>query len=399
MLWAIGPAPAQERSLERGVFLTTALSGVNDSNVLRLPDGVKPSDLGVPSDKRSDFYYAPMLKLDAIADISRQRITANVSGQHTRFEELTQYNSRNVDYGVNWLWAAGHDFTGELRGAQVQQNTNFEDFRGRQRNVLTILSKRALLNYQPRPDRRATVSIDEYDGTNSLPQRSTSDYLVRVMSAEIVALAPAGTELGLIWRNTDGNYPNQVILPLAPIDNSFVQDDVEFLWRRFDNRLKGELRLGYGKRRYPNVPDRNFEGPTYFAALVYEATGRLSVNLNAARDLNATDDFDNLYAITDRWQVQAQYSLTPKVLLLVARGDRDVSYRGDPDNFLNNAQGERDKREDRTRDTSASLVWAPRNRWRLSLAYIRQERDSNRPRVEYRTEMLQLDVSYRIRLL
>src|SRR5262249_29867955 len=158
--------------------------------------------------------------------------------------------------------------------------------------------------YQPRPERRVNLSGDQYDGTNSEEARRTSDFTIRALRFELAALTSLGNEISLAYRYSDGEYPNRVSSPLFPIDNSYRQHDAELgpSWRA-PTRYQIDVRGGYGWRRYADVPQRNVQGLSWQLQATWQATGKTSFEVASARDFGAVEDFDSLYAITERSSV------------------------------------------------------------------------------------------------
>lgn len=386
---------------DRGFHGAVGMSVQHDNNVLRLPSGQTPSDAGLsidPGDNgshRGDTITSPFVSLNADLALGRQHV--GVSGLHreTRLDHYSAYNSHSGDLHAYWDWQLGNDFDGRIDAGSSDQATELQDFLGSRRNVLTLLSEHALVNWRPRPDRRVSLDRQRYRGSNDVPALASADYDVGVWGIEGAWITALATELNLRWRHTDGHYPNRSISAAIPVDNSYRQDDAEVgVVLRPGGRTSADVRLGYATRRHEQVPQRNFEGPSGRAGVEWQAGGALALTLDAVRDLNALADFDRLFAVSTHIALGARWVPAAQWQLAWRWSDERLVYGGDPQNLLTQTFGQTPERRDRIRSTHLALTWIPLVRVQVELSFDRSQRDSNRPGLAYASQQAGLSTSY-----
>ena len=383
----VGSAQAAD---DRGLHGAVGLNVQYTNNLFSLPAGVTPADAGVsaePGDDgshRNDTTVSPYATLEARVALGRQRLGATLTRRETRLQRYQGYDSSTGELRAAWDWQLGNDFDGRVDFGSNEQATELRDFLGAQRNVLTVRNEHALANWRPRPDRRVSVELQRYHGSNDQPQRTSADYDVDIWGLEGGWVTPLATELTLRWRHTDGNYPNRSISAAAPIDNSYRQDDADVgIVLRPGGSTRAEARLGYATRRHREVPQRDFDGPSGRAAVVWQATGALTLDAEAVRDLNALDDFDRLFAISTTTALGVRWIHSAQWQLALRWSEQRIAFGGDPQNVVTQLFGQAPERRDRVRSEHLTLTWLPLPRVQLEFSLDHMVRRSNRPSLTF----------------
>lgn len=381
------PATVVAQGVAPAWRLTAGTTVQFDDNLFRLPDGVAPAELGLAPGGRSDRIVQPTLEFEGRMRWGRQTLRGSAAYRDQRLRTWDRYDSDNLDGSLTWDWQLGNHWSGEIGAAQREETTSFADFIGTQRNVLRIDERRLRMNWRPRPDRRLTAVLTEYDGENSAPALRANDYTVRAVRFEAAVTGAPGDDVVLGIRHTDGRYPNREIDALVPIDSSYTQEegDLGFAYTRGAWRL--DARAGVARRRYEAVSARDFTGPTGLVRWTWRPTGKTSAELSWSRDLGAVDEYDDLFTVSQVGQASLRWEATARVALTALWKRRDIDYRGDPRNVLIDLIGPRPAREDTIDDTSIGVAWTVFDRVALTVQRAWSRRASTRESLDYRANV------------
>ncbi len=380
-----------------GFSLTASTLAQRDNNVFLLPDGASPRSVGLSTDARGDTIVVPSLELDENLMFGRQRVLLDATLDRELLLANPNFDVTDFSYSGSWHWAAWNEWSGELFDSQQQQRTSFADAILSEPNHQTTRTRRASADYRPRPDRRIGVIYTEAIGTNSTLARRINDFRITSARAELGVDWGPGAELVLGASSTRADYPNQQILFLAPVDNSYRQAQFD-LGSQFDvtEKIVGQVLAGYAKRRHPDVPQRNFGGLVGNLGVVWLPTAKLRFVLGANRDLNDGGDLDRIYTVTTTLRGEAHYKITYKSELAVVASAARTDFKGDPAILYTRIFGFATYREDQYSNLKASWNWAPRERWSIELAQILGTRNSNRAGFQFRDWKSELNLQYRI---
>lgn len=394
---AAAPLPALAQQDLPGMHYTLGMTAVRDDNLFRLPDGVAPNAVGLDTAARDDLILVPFVDIEGRWQLSRQQLSAGLRYSEDRYRRNPAYDDRTVDYRLDWRWALAQSWDGRLAVDRQQNATSLADYRGTATNLLTVRALHASANLRPRPDRRATLAFDTYLGENSLAARRISDYHISTARFELGASSALAQELWWSAARTEGRYPNRQIVSWAPIDNSYAQNDAA-LNARFapSDATSLDLMIGHAWRRYDEVPQRDFSGPTGRLALRWEATAKLTLDAALAEELGAIDDYDRIYATTRSQSLGLTYHASYKVAATLGATRKRLRDRGDPDNALTRLLGSANLPDhEETRDEwRASLAWQPSDHLSAVLAWTHFRRDGNQAGLQYDANQQSLSLQY-----
>jgi hypothetical protein len=380
-----------------GLSLAAAASVVRDGNLFRLPNGLQPRQLGLNTDQRGDTTIVPSASVDANILFGRQRVLLSGTLSRELLKDNPSYDTTDLSYRGSWLWQIGNAWSGELTDLQQQQRTSFADQLLTQANRQTLHDRHAAIDFRPRPDRRIGVVYDQSIGSNSLGIRQINDYRVTFARAELGIDSGLGHELVLGASSTHADYPNQQIIALAPIDNSYRQTQLD-LSSLFVLSEKTQLRwrIGYARRRHPEVPQRNFSGLVGNVGVSWEPTAKVQGKISINRDLNDAADYFRIYTITTTATGELDYLPTAKTQIALTASAARIGYKGSPLNFYTIVFGPAGYREDRYDNVRLSLGWTPWDRFSVTLSQALSTRNSSEPQFQFRDWTTELDLQYRI---
>lgn len=390
-------APAYADDDLPGMHYTLGMLTLHDDNLFRLPDGQTPADAGLTGTRRDDLVLMPFVDIEGRWQLSRQQLLASLHAHADRYAHHDLYDDHTVDYALDWRWALAQSWDGRLAVDRNQEATSLADYRGTRSNLLTVRAVHATVNLRPRPDRRATLAFDEYLGSNSLAARNTADYRITTARAELGAVSALAHEVWLSAARTEGHYPNRQISWLAPVDNSYSQNDLALNGRLAPSEATMlDLSVGHAWRRYEEVTARNFTGPTGSLSLSWQATAKLTFKAGLAEEIGAVDDYDRIYVTTRSKSASINYQATAKLGTALEFKRRQLRYRGDPNNFLSNYTGAAntpDRQETRD-EIHANLVWQPALHFTTILTLAKLRRAANVSGLQYDAVQQQLTLQY-----
>jgi len=394
---ALPTASAQTVPDMPGVAYTVGVSALHDDNLFRIPDGADPRAFGFSTDDRGDTAFTPYFNVDDTILYSLQRITlsAGVSRQMLRINP--SFDQTYFVYRGDWLWRAGDEFSGDLSDSQQQSQTSQADVRSSEANKQTYRAWHASADWRPRPDRRLGLSFDNSTGSNSASILLPNDFHTTIGRVELGIQSDLGHEIVVGLSQTRNEYPNRVISPVAPIDNTYRQRQIDIGTHFTVSDLTGmDVRFGYARRYYSDVPDRDFSGPVGSLGLTWQPTGLISVRLNVGRDLNEVIDAFRIYSVTTNSQASLTYELSAAIQLTAGADASRVDYKGVPQNLLTFLYGPGPSRVDKYLDVKLGVAWLPRDRVTVRLDLVASRRNSTLQEYQFEDLSTQLGLQYRI---
>jgi exopolysaccharide biosynthesis operon protein EpsL len=346
-----------------------------DNNILRLPDGISPADVGVGDRPRGSWIANAFARVVLDAPVSRQRIRAYVQPNAYRFDDYSYLNWDGVDFGGSWLWEAGNRWKGTLSYDRTKFLSGFSDFRALTQNLRTLEIARANAEYWLHPRWRLTGG---YTGTfigNSGAALATTDVNTNAVGAGFKFVSTQQNYVIFGARYTDGDYPNRP-RPTIIGDTGFTQYDagIDFSWAAGG---KTEIlgNVAYTRREFPNLTQRDFDGPTGNIRLNWRASGASGLTATALRQIGGIDDVTANYILTSALSVAPYWFVTPNVRLGASYQYMLRDYRGEPGVAIGLVQ----QREDRYNFFGANATWTPTRNWQIGLGVVYSTRRSNVP--------------------
>lgn len=396
-LLACGPASGQATAEGPGVSLVTGVSVTHDDNLYRIPADMSPLELGATNPSRGDTFVSPFFTVDGRTFLGQQRVELSGGVNRQVFHGLPNLDQTYYNEKADWVWQAGKEWSGDLWESLQTSQTSFANFQGSELNVQTLRAAHASADWRPRPDRRLGFSFDEDSGNNRLGFLQVNNFRTSIDRVELAADSGLGHEVVLGLSETRTEYPNQVIVYFAPIDNSFTQRQVDVSTRyAYSTITTLDVRAGFARRYYAEVPDRDFYGPVGNLGLGWQATDLTSLSLKVARDLNSIDDAFRIYTVTNSAQASVLYAVTPKLGLTVGADGYRMNYRGEPHNLLTFLYGPAPPRYDTMWDYRAELAWTVFDRATIKLDSTLSKRTSTEPNFSFRDVLNMVTVQYRI---
>jgi len=366
--------------------LSTSIS--YDSNVFRLSDNTDSSAV-IGSEKRSDLIMTTSLSATFEERIGRQRISlaANISRvKYDRFEYL-DYTGR--DLKAIWNWVLGNDLYGELGRTRRASLSDFGDFRLPVKNIYTVDSNNAAMNWQMVPDWLFRLGASHDTGTNSATVHQSSNYEADTREFGLRYTPRSGNWVGVRFSRMDVTYPNRIVVSGQPVDSSLTQDDsrLNFNWQASGaSHITGDI--GRTRRRRPDVPNRDFSGPTGRLSWDWLATGKLMLNFSAGQELGELNELNASYYVLRRTSISSTWAPTAKMTLQAMFEHRHRHNQGEratvADPLLSLIVDSLPTRDDVTNTQSLSWTYQAMRALQFDLSLRNERNQSNYSSQSYR---------------
>lgn len=350
-----------------------------EDNVFLLPDGANPSAI-FGDTSRSDTLINGLFGVKFDRDVSLQRFT--VSGQilPVKYINYSQFDYIGYDFDANWAWAIGRPWFGTLGVNIGQVASSFSDVRQSEKNLQRSNRLYFTGGLRLTPSWALIAGIDNTTLTNSTAAQESSDQDFTGLEFGARYAPGTGTELALVYRRTDGEYPNRQVVDAGggvlgtPVDNGFVQD--QFLLRaqykpNEDARIFGEV--GLTKRSFDNLTERDFSGPTARLTYEFRPGGRFFMAADLIRDIASQEVLTANFVDTNRISLRPSFRMTGKITLNLDLSYAQLKYDGDPGFVASTAE----VREDEITTIGLRADWQYARNVVFNVGFVTRERDSN----------------------
>jgi exopolysaccharide biosynthesis operon protein EpsL len=382
----------------RPVTFTAGTGLTFDNNLFRLPAGEHPT--GLESTSRSDLFWNAFVGGQAYLPVGRQVVRADLNVSTTHYDRYTFLNYRALNGLGAWDWRIGSVFSGTLSYGQLQALSSFVDVHSFERNINTVRTAVSENEFWMLPDWHLTAGIVSTHADNSSPSLFFAKLEESALDAGIKYLTYGQNYLRLSWREAWGRYPNQEFIPGTPgvpgtgstIDNRYEQTDVGLdYYQAPTGASQLTARLAYTDRRMPNLPQRNFSGPTGRISWDYAATGKVGFNLLARREIGAYTDLVTNYILTEAASITPYWLATSKVRLEASLERQRRDYRGDPQFILTNQPPE----VDYLTFWRLTATYDATLRWRVMVGWQYSTRTSNVNGLDFSDQTVYATVQYK----
>jgi exopolysaccharide biosynthesis operon protein EpsL len=388
-----GVAPLEIYSQDRDVLqLYTGLEVTRHSNVFALPSGVSPQPVYGKS-SRSETIVRALAGVSFDRQVSLQRFRLDASVLPVKMLEYSRFDHVGYSAGGHWDWAIGRPYFGTLGARFTRAQTPFGNYYINRDNI----ERRAMLyasgGVRLTPDLAAFVGLDAETLDNSFSGVRSADY--RFISAETGLRFARGdaTSIDLVLRHTDGDYPNRQVtdslgnlLPGA-VDNAFKQNALlARLQVRPSNDSQMGGHIGYTRRSFDRVSQRDFSGVTGGLNIEWRPTGLFTMYAELVRDIQSEELLTASYVDLTTLRLRPSYQFTGKIRMYGLAEIGRASYEGDP------GVAATATRKDDLRAFGVGLSYEYARNISVNLEARRNQRDSNVASVEYSDNILSANI-------
>ena len=346
-----------------------------DNNLLRLPSNISPAQTGVGDRPRGTWIGNAYVRATTDLTPGRQRIRGYVQGNAFRYDEYSYLNWEGVDFGAAWLWQVGDRWNGNLSYDQLKFLSGFADLRAFVQNLRTAKIGRADAEYWLHPNWRLTGGYTRTVLENSQAVIAETDLTEDAFGLGFKYITTERNYVVFGARYTDGDYPNRS-QPSVIGDTSYKQYDagVDVSWALGGNTdVLG--RLAYTERKFPNLSQRDFAGPTGNIRVDWRWTVRTGVSAIVRREIGGIEDVTANYILTTAVRAAPYWMVTERIRLEGYYEYQIRDYRGEPGVAL----GLGPQREDKYNFLGLNATWTPTRNWQVGLGLVYSNRNSNVP--------------------
>lgn len=373
-------AQAAEESAAVDTFTPYVTFGAYyDANLLRQPETAKQSGAAL-----SDRWTRAAIGLRMDKELGRQRLTADLSANHSEYDRFNQFSSDGKDLLANWKWVAGNQFSGNVGTSYSEGLTPFDDYRSFERSIRTQRKNYVDGSWRFHPSWQLNAAYNRFDLRYDTQAQNPSERNLDMTDIGIDYLAKSGNKVGLVARHIEGRYPYADI-------NSYDQNELK---AKVDWQLTGKTYLqflgGWAKREYAANPQRDSSVPSARLTAYWKATGKTAFSLGVWRELGATDDLAANYARNQGVSVGSTWDASSKISVdgLIMTEKRDY-------NGVAVIQGiAPSDRDDRYRNAMLGVTYKPTAHLRVRASVYRTTLDSNIAEASYRTNGVQINTRY-----
>lgn len=346
-----------------------------DNNLLRLPSNLSPADVGVGDRPRGTWIGNAFVRATTDLKPGRQEIRAYVQGNAYRYEDYSYLNWEGVDFGAAWLWRVGDRWNGNLSYDQLKFLSGLADLRALVQNLRTVKIGRADAEYWLHPEWRLTGGYARTMIENSDALIATTDLNEDAFALGFKYVSTEKNYVIFGARYAKGEYPNRS-QPSVIGDTSYDQygAGVDLAWAIGGNTdVFG--RIAYTERRFPNLSQRNFSGPTGNLRADWRWSPRTGLLAQVRREIGGIEDVTANYILTTAIRVSPYWRVTELIRLDASYEYQDRDYRGEPGVAI----GLGPQRNDKYNIAGLGALWTPTRNWQLGLRVVYSNRNSNIP--------------------
>lgn len=339
-----------------------------DSNVFRLPDS---------ADSRSDIIGVTTVGAKIDKPYGLQRFEFGINADRYNYKNNSNLAFTAVNYAAAWRWS----LTPALHGNLTTDRREFVDnteyvANAEQLNRRTDRSTVFDAEYEIDGPWRIVGGVFERNSSNSQPLTFEGDSRVRGVEGGVRYVFSSGTSLDYRLKHGSGDYPDRV--SSSDFASNFKDREHEF---RLDWPITGKTtiqsRMSYFDRAHEGLSTRDFSGVRGQVNATWVATGKTKVTGGVVRELGSYQTADTSYYQGHRIFIAPTWKPTEKTAfrLRYDHGVRD--YKGFGSTPTN--------RRDTTDQGSVTFDWQPVRAVTLTLSLLRDQRKSNTPGFDYKS--------------
>jgi len=345
----------------------------SDDNVFRISRDVDPATV-VGSRSRADTYRSTSFGLSADVPVSRQRFVGSLTFNSTRYQRFSALDFNGHDLRGSWLWQAGKDLRGELGFSDTNSLASFAQLLGTTPDQLRVRQEFVNAAWMVTPHWRLRAAGDRLEQRNSDPATLFNDVNIDGFEGSLSRVSTAGNSIGCSARIETGHFPTLQPLGAALIDNAYRQYGAGLTLDWTISAASHVLaRVDQVRRRYDQLPQRDFNGATGRAEFTWTPTGKLALTAIAQRDISPYEYTRSSLVLIKGIGLRPTWRMTAKLELSADLEVLTRSYPADPAQAL----GLAGQRDDRVRTASALLVYHPAPTVTLQASLLHEVRSSN----------------------
>jgi len=363
-----------------------------DDNLYRLPDDLDPQLSPAPDGRRGDYVNRLSAGLDASWDLSRQAVKLNLRMDQNRFARNDHLDNTSGNAKAEWAWRLGSNWKGDVGADYARSLAGFANTRFRERDVLETTGAFWSTSFTAgRWTLRGAARQSETEHGAATRQFDNSQ--TRSGSFGIQYTTPSENTFGLDYRYSKASFDRPALLNDQLFDRNYEENTAGV---RVGYALGPKTTLkasgGYLKRKYPDavvsgIPKGSFEGGVWEAALQWQPTIKLGMELGGWRKLRAYLDAESDYFVAQGYSIAPVWNPTNRLRVTFEASYEQQDYLGSSVNLL-----VPDSRHDRVRGGELSVTYRAWRMVHFDLSGRMERRDSDRNQLQYDSRIASFSV-------
>jgi len=357
----------------------------HDSNVFRLSDSANTAAI-LGQSGRSDTVSITTLGVKLDKTYSLQRFELDLNADRFSYKNFSNLDFTAVNYAAAWRWSLTPALHGNVTADQRKYVDNSADLQNLgQLNVRTDRSSLLDAEYEIDGAWRVLGGVFERETLNRQAFTFEGDSKVRGVEGGVRYVFPSGTSLAYRLKQGNGEYPGRV--SNAQFASDFKDREHEF---RLDWPITGKTtiasRISHFDRTHEGLAARDFSGFIGQVQATWEATGKTRVIAGLMRELDSYQTNTSSYYEGYQFFVAPTWKPTAKtsVQFRYQHGVRD--YKGALPGFTSL------NRRDTLNTSTLAFEWQPTRIFTVAASAMRDNRKSNEPGFDYKSNVINLSV-------
>jgi hypothetical protein len=304
--------------------------------------------------------------------IGRQRVEVEGFGEYFDFNELSDID--HFGYGLRgaWLFEVGNQVNGAAVYQRRHRHADLGEFQVERRAMVTTDQFLIDGGYRFHPDWRIFGALDHTRSRREVDEGSDLD--TSTARANIIYSTPLGNSAGIEVRGTRGDARFTDEVSGISFTNDYEEREIAaLLTYALGAQLRISGRLGHTERKYTDLAERDFDGPTYRGTLDWLFTPKLIFRLEGYRYPQSVPDIDASHVVLQGTAFGASYAASFKLVFTarfvnerrLGEGSGEAVITGTP------------VTDETLRTWRFSVGWEPQRHWQLGLGYDVGDRSSN----------------------
>lgn len=317
---------------------------------------------------------------------SLQRFALNASIQPVTYLDQSGYDYLGYQVGALWDWQIGRPVFGQFEARLSRDQTAFDVIGQARNNLQDLRMARGLVGLRMTQAWSVIGAVDVWQSVNSLSSQAPADYTRQGLEVGMRYASGAATALDLVWRHEEATYPNRQVYDSAgnllpgAIDNAYSQDTplARLTWRPSElSRLAGTI--GYARRGYDNISQRDFSGVITSLEADWPLSGQIVLNGRVYRSIDVAELTSANYIDARGLVLRPVWALSGRSQLEAILSYANRRYLGDPGFAISGAE----VRSDHLREAGLRLRYELTRRIAAHLEYRQLSRSSNYPENDF----------------
>jgi hypothetical protein len=377
--------------LEAGLTLTIAAHEIYDENLYRLPDDEGPSSTD-PGASRDDYLSRVSLGIEQQWQWSRQTLLVDVDANRNVYRYNDDLDNTSAAARAAWQWQVGR-MAGTIAGEYTQALANFANTRFLGRDMVDTVGAMWKLGFKLGPQWSLVASGRHADTEHSAAVRSFDNSSTDSAALGLQFTTSSENEIALGYQATRADFEHQATLNGVRFDRNYHERGanlrVHYAW---SEKTAFEGKVGYLEREYPvtaGIARGSFDGAVWDAAIQWQPTIRIGVDINGWRKLRAYLDAESDYFVSEGASILSTWHPSDRIGISLEAGYETQEYLGQGVNLLTE-----DGRRDRVRSQKLSVSYRALRKLHLELSGRIEDRGSNRDSLQYDSRVASFGVRW-----